>query len=62
MAARVLIVEDNPANRQLMEYLLKAFGYDVRTASDGAEAITVAAREHPDVILMDLQLPGIDGY
>jgi CheY-like chemotaxis protein len=62
MTARVLIVEDNPANLSLMEYLLTAFGYTVLTAADGAEGIEVAHRELPDVILMDLQMPKLNGF
>jgi CheY-like chemotaxis protein len=62
MSARILIVEDNPANLSLMEYLLRAFGYAVLTATDGAEGIEVAHREIPDVILMDLQMPKLNGF
>src|SRR5260221_14610995 len=62
MKARVLVVEDNPANLSLMEYLLRAFGYTVFTAADGAEGIELAHREIPDVILMDLQMPKLDGF
>jgi two-component system cell cycle response regulator len=62
MKARVLVVEDNPANLRLMEYLLTAFGYAVLTAGDGAEGVELAMREMPDVILMDLQMPTIDGF
>jgi two-component system, cell cycle response regulator len=62
MRARVLVVEDNPTNLALMEYLLRTFGYDVFTASDGAEGIEVARRESPDVILMDLQMPKLNGF
>jgi CheY-like chemotaxis protein len=59
--ARVLIVEDNPANLAPMEYLLRAFGYTVLTARDGDEGIAVARRERPDLILMDLQMPKVTG-
>jgi len=62
MPARILVVEDNPANQHLMQYLLKAFGYAVLTANDGAEAVAIAERERPDIVLMDLQLPVLDGY
>ena len=62
MAARILIIEDNPATRELMTYLLGAFGYETLTASDGAEGLEVAAREVPHLILCDIQLPGMDGY
>ncbi len=62
MKARVLVVEDNPANLSLMEYLLRAFGYTVLTAIDGVQGIELARREIPDVILMDLQMPKLNGF
>ena len=62
MAARVLLVEDNPANLALMQYLLQASGYSTLTAVDGREGVAVAQRESPDVILMDLQMPIVNGY
>jgi CheY-like chemotaxis protein len=62
MNARVLVVEDNPANLSLMAYLLRAFGCTVLTATDGAEGIELAHRERPDVILMDLQMPKLNGF
>ena len=62
MVARVLLVEDNPANLALMQYLLQASGYEILTATDGREGVVVAQREAPDVILMDLQLPIMNGY
>ena len=62
MAARVLLVEDNPANLALMQYLLQASGYTTLTATDGRQGVVVAQRESPDVILMDLQLPIMNGY
>jgi CheY-like chemotaxis protein len=61
-AARILVVEDNPANLALMDYLLRAFGYTVISATDGDQGIVVAIRERPDLILMDLQLPTITGF
>jgi CheY-like chemotaxis protein len=61
MAERVLIVDDNPTNLKLVAYLVKAHGYDVDTAIDAEAAITAIAANRPRVILMDLQLPGIDG-
>jgi CheY-like chemotaxis protein len=62
MGCRILVAEDNPTNRSLMEYLLKAFGHTVLSAADGLEALAVARRERPDVILMDLQMPNLNGY
>ena len=61
MGPRILIVDDNPTNMKLVAYLVRANGYDVATASD-AESALVAIKEHkPRLILMDVQLPGIDG-
>ena len=62
MAARVLLVEDNPANLALMKYLLEASGYTILTATNGREGVVVAQQESPDVILMDLQMPNMNGY
>jgi two-component system cell cycle response regulator len=62
MGAKILLVEDNPTNLQLMEYLLRAFGHATVTAADGAEGVAAAVRESPDVILMDLQMPKLNGY
>ena len=59
--ARVLVVEDNSASLELMVYLLKAFGHTPLSARDGLEGIAAARREHPDLILCDIQLPGADG-
>ncbi|HMG76587.1 MAG TPA: response regulator [Pyrinomonadaceae bacterium] len=58
---RVLVVEDNSASLDLMVYLLKAFGHTPLSARDGLEGIAAARREHPDLILCDIQLPGADG-
>src|ERR1051325_2003867 len=59
---RILIVEDNQANRDLLVYLLQAFGYELLIAIDGERGLELAQRERPDLILCDIQLPGIDGY
>lgn len=58
---RVLIVDDNLTNLKLVRVLLTLEGYDVRTASDAEEAMTVLGAFSPSLILMDLQLPGMDG-
>lgn len=58
---RILVVEDNRLSRELIEQLL-CERYDVVTAEDGAQGVKLALSEHPDVILMDLSLPGIDGW
>jgi CheY-like chemotaxis protein len=60
--ARVLVIEDNPANQELMVYLLRAFGHDVSTASDGRQGLEMAERELPDLIICDIHLPVVDGY
>jgi CheY-like chemotaxis protein len=57
----ILVVEDNKASSDLMAYLLRAAGNTVMTCSDGAEAIAIAGREHPRVIVMDLQLERMSG-
>ena len=59
--ARVLIVDDNATNLKLVAYLVRANGYEVDTAGDAEAALAAIAANRPDVILMDLQLPGIDG-
>jgi len=62
MAARILVIEDNPANLDLMTYLLTAFGHTPLTAHDGEEGLQAAQRELPDLIICDMQLPTLDGY
>jgi len=59
--ARVLVVEDNPANLKLIALLLTNADHTVLSAVDAETAITVAYTQHPDLILMDIQLPGMDG-
>lgn len=59
---RILLVEDNPMNRRVVEFLLKAEGYTVIEASDGQEALEMLKTMVPDLVLMDLQLPGLDGF
>lgn len=61
MSARILHVEDNPANRMIVRDLLEFQGYQVVEISNGEEALAAAEREHPDLILMDIQLPRISG-
>jgi two-component system cell cycle response regulator len=62
MHARILIVEDNPANLDLMVYLLGAYGHIPISARDGQEGLRIAAQEKPDLILCDIHLPKMDGY
>jgi two-component system cell cycle response regulator DivK len=59
--ARVLVVEDNAANMTFAVFLLKSAGHEVLTASDAEAGLALARAEHPDLILMDIQLPGMDG-
>ena len=59
--ARVLIIEDHPANMKLATFLLKNAGHEVLTAVDAETGLTFARAEQPDLILMDIQLPGMDG-
>ena len=58
---KILLVEDNPVNRRLAEFLLRSQGYDVRAAATGVEALEMLEKERPDLIVMDIQLPGMDG-
>lgn len=62
MSSRVLIVEDNLANLELMTYLLGAFGYTTAQAIDGSAALELVHREVPDLVICDIQLPDMDGY
>jgi CheY-like chemotaxis protein len=57
----ILVVDDNPANLKLARVLLTSEGYDVQTASDAPEALAILTGFHPRLILMDIQLPGMDG-
>jgi two-component system cell cycle response regulator DivK len=59
--ARVLVVEDNPANMTLAAFLLESAGHTVLRATDAEAGLTIARAEHPNLILMDMQLPGMDG-
>jgi CheY-like chemotaxis protein len=61
VAERILIVDDNPTNLKLVAYLMQQNGYEVTTASDADDAIASIGKTPPDLILMDVQLPGIDG-
>lgn len=58
---KVLVVEDEPSLVETLEYNLTRQGYDVCTATDGLAALEVARRERPDLILLDIMLPGLDG-
>jgi CheY-like chemotaxis protein len=60
--ARILVVEDNRENLALMMLLLRAFGHEPIPAPSGAKAIELAAANPPEVILLDIQMPGMDGF
>lgn len=62
MKHRILVIEDNEQNRYLVTFLLEASGYEVLTAVDGPQGIALASLELPDLILLDIQLPGMDGH
>ena len=62
MGSRILVIEDNPANLELMTYLLNAFGHATITATNGPEGVEAALRARPDLILCDLALPILDGF
>ena len=59
--AKVLVVEDNPANMTLAVFLLESAGHTVIRATNAEVGLTLARAEHPHLILMDIQLPGMDG-
>jgi two-component system, cell cycle response regulator len=62
MPARILLIEDNPANLELMSYLLGAFGYTPHSTTDGGAGLEAARDEPFDLIVCDIQLPVVDGY
>ena len=62
MSKRILVIEDTEDNRQIIRDLLSSVGYELIEAVDGAAGVALAQKEHPDLILMDIQLPEIDGY
>ena len=62
MSTRILVVEDQADNRRILHDLLSSVGYEILEAVTGDEGVTLAATQRPDLILMDVQLPGIDGY
>ena len=62
MSTRILVVEDQADNRRILRDLLTSVGYEILEAVTGDEGVTLATTQHPDLILMDIQLPGLDGY
>jgi len=62
MSQRILVVEDQPDNRRILRDLLTSADFEVIEAEDGEAGLAAAAAQKPDLVLMDVQLPGIDGY
>jgi DNA-binding response OmpR family regulator len=62
MAKKILIVEDDPAVLRAISYMLEKEGYNVLTAADGLSGLTKAKGENPDLLVLDVMLPGIDGF
>ena len=60
--AKVLIVDDEPNILLSLQFLMKKAGYDVRTAKDGEQALAEVAREKPDIVLLDVMMPKLDGF
>jgi two-component system, cell cycle response regulator len=60
--ARILVVEDNEDNLTLTDYLLRAYGYTPLLARSGEEGLRIAVEMRPDLILLDVRMPGMDGY
>lgn len=59
---RILLIEDNPDNREMVRFVLETAGYEILIGQTGAQAVTLAHQERPDLILMDLSLPEKDGW
>ena len=62
MSKRILVVEDQPDNRQIIRDMLAPADYEITEAENGEEALAAIAKQRPDLILMDIQLPIMDGY
>ena len=60
--ARILVVEDNPDNRGLVCFLLEGAGFQVLQAEDGRQALEIARKEPPDLVLLDMSIPEVDGW
>jgi two-component system cell cycle response regulator len=60
--ARILVIEDDPASLELFQYILSAHGYSTMTASRGDDGLAAARSQRPDLVICDIQLPGLDGY
>jgi two-component system cell cycle response regulator DivK len=62
MTKRILVVEDHEENRRIMRDLLTSAGFEMIEAHTGEDGVRLAGAERPDLVLMDIQLPGLDGY
>jgi two-component system cell cycle response regulator len=62
MTASILVIEDNEDNIRLVDYVLRAHGYEPLLATDGAEGVRLALEQRPDLILLDIRMPRMDGY
>lgn len=62
MGAHILVVEDNPVNMELVVYLLQSRGHAVTTALNGQEGLGAVARQRPDLVICDLEMPVMDGF
>lgn len=62
MSKKILVIEDDPATQRLVEYSLKQEGYQIITASNGLDGIRKALGESPDLVILDVMLPGMDGF
>lgn len=61
MSARILIVEDHPTMREAMRLVLEGEGFDIEEASDGAQALASMQEDRPDLVLLDMSIPGVSG-
>jgi len=61
-SARILIVDDDPKSRQLLQVMLDPEGFELQTAAGAEEALAIVAKQPPDLILLDVTMPGMDGY
>jgi CheY-like chemotaxis protein len=61
VSARILIVEDHPTMREAMRLVLEGEGFDIDEASDGAQALSAVHQEPPDLVLLDMSIPGVSG-
>jgi CheY-like chemotaxis protein len=61
VSARILIVEDHPTMREAMRLVLEGEGFDIDEASDGAQALSAVHEERPDLVLLDMSIPGVSG-